>query len=120
LFIITIVGEEYKCQRSPLSGFLHPPVTSLLSSPNIHLSILFLNVLSLHFSLQIREQISHPYRTTGKTKFLYILIFLFSTADKMTNDSGLNDSKHYPDLFPLNLTRNYILICYFISQIFEL
>jgi hypothetical protein len=29
------------------------------------------------FSLNVRDQFSHPYRTTGKTIILYILIFWF-------------------------------------------
>jgi hypothetical protein len=38
-------------------NFLHPPVTSSLFGPN---------TLSLCSSLNIRDQVSHPYRTTGK------------------------------------------------------
>jgi len=36
----------------------------------------FSNTLSLHFSLDISDQVSHPY-TTGKIIFLHILIFKF-------------------------------------------
>jgi hypothetical protein len=38
-----------------------------ISGPNILLSTLFSN----------RDQVSHPYRTTGKIIVLYILIFMF-------------------------------------------
>jgi hypothetical protein len=34
--------------------------------PNIVLSTLFSNTLSLCFSLNVRDQDLHPYRTTGK------------------------------------------------------
>jgi polysaccharide pyruvyl transferase WcaK-like protein len=34
--------------------------------PNILLSTLFSNTLSLCSSLNVRDQVSHPYRTTGK------------------------------------------------------
>jgi hypothetical protein len=59
-------GEEYKLRSSSLRSFLQPPVTSSLLGPNILLSTLFSNTLSLRFSFNIRDQVSHPYRTTGK------------------------------------------------------
>jgi hypothetical protein len=51
--------------------------TSSLLGSNILLSTLFSNTLSLCFSHNVRDQISHPYRTTGKIIVLYILIFMF-------------------------------------------
>jgi hypothetical protein len=48
-----------------LCSFLQSPVTSSLFGRNILLSALFSNTLSLCSSLYIRDQISHPYRTTG-------------------------------------------------------
>jgi hypothetical protein len=50
---------------------------SSLFGPNIPLSTLFSNTLSLCSSLNVRDQVSHPYRTTGKIIALYILIFMF-------------------------------------------
>jgi hypothetical protein len=44
--------------------FLQPPVTSSLFGPNILLNTLFPNALSLCSSLNIRDHVSHPYRTT--------------------------------------------------------
>jgi hypothetical protein len=38
---------------------------------------LFSNTLSLCSSLNVRDQVSHPYRTTGKIIVLYIQIFTF-------------------------------------------
>jgi hypothetical protein len=38
--------------------------------------MLFSNAPSLHSYLNAREQVSHPYKTTGKIIVLYILIFL--------------------------------------------
>jgi hypothetical protein len=49
------------------------PVTSSLFGPNILLSTLFSNILSLCSSFNVRDHISHPYRTTVK-----IIIFLYS------------------------------------------
>jgi hypothetical protein len=58
---------------------LSPPFfTSSLFGPNILLSTLFSNTLRLCASLNIRDHVSHPYRTTGKIIVLYILIFTFT------------------------------------------
>ena len=43
----TILGEEYRSLSSSLCSFLHSPVSSSLSGPNIPLSTLFSNSLSL-------------------------------------------------------------------------
>jgi hypothetical protein len=51
-----------------------PPVPLL--GPNILLH-LFSNTLSLHTSLNVNYQFSHPYKTTGKTVVLETLLFLF-------------------------------------------
>jgi hypothetical protein len=45
---------------------LQTPITSSFFGSNILLSTLFSNILCLYSSLNVREQISHPYRTTGK------------------------------------------------------
>jgi hypothetical protein len=57
LFILIILGEEYKLPGSSLCLFCQLPVTSSL--------------------LNVSAQVSHPYRTTGKIIVLYILIFKF-------------------------------------------
>jgi hypothetical protein len=69
LIILIILGEEYKSRSSSLCSFLHPPVTSSLYGPNILLSTLFSNTLSLCFSLNVRDQVSHPYKSEGKLCF---------------------------------------------------
>jgi hypothetical protein len=41
----------------------------------------------------VRDQVSHPYSTTGKIRVLYILIFrFFYIWDGKTKDFGLNNS----------------------------
>jgi hypothetical protein len=75
--IIIILDKKYKSWSSSLCSFLHSPVTSSLFGPNILLSNLFSNNHSLCSSLNIRDQVSRPYRTTGKIIVLYILIFKF-------------------------------------------
>jgi hypothetical protein len=77
LIILIILGEEYKSRSFSLCNFLHSPVTSSLFGPNILLSTLFSNIHSLCSSLNVRDQVSHPYRTTGKIIVLYSLIFKF-------------------------------------------
>jgi hypothetical protein len=49
-----------------ICSFLQPPVISSLFGPNILLSTLFSNTLSLCCFLNVRDQVSHPYRITGK------------------------------------------------------
>jgi hypothetical protein len=58
-----------------------PLVTSSLLGPNILLSRLCSNTLSLHFSLNERDQVSQPYKTTGKIAILYIFVFLDSKLE---------------------------------------
>jgi hypothetical protein len=66
-----MLGEEYELQSSSLCSFLRSPVTSFLFGPNILLRTLFSNTLSLYFYLNVRDQVSHPYRTT--VKFIVLL-----------------------------------------------
>jgi hypothetical protein len=73
----TILGEQFRSWSSSIRNFLHSPVTSSFLGPNIVLNILFSNTLNLRSSLNVSDQVSHPYRTTSKIPVLYILIFIF-------------------------------------------
>ena len=68
----TLFGEEYRSLSSSLRSCLHSSVTSSLLCQNILLSTLFSGTLSLHSSLNVSDQVSHPYKTTGKIVVLYI------------------------------------------------
>ena len=61
-----IFGEGYRYLSSSLFSFLHAPVTSSHLGPNILLSTLFPNTLSLRSSLNVSDHVSHPYKTTSK------------------------------------------------------
>ena len=76
-----IFGAEYRSLSSSLCSFFHSPVTQFLIGPNNLPSTLFSNTLSLRSSLNVSDQVSHPYRTTGKIIFLYILIVLFLNSE---------------------------------------
>jgi hypothetical protein len=80
LIILIILGEEYKSWSSLLCNFLHSPVTSSLFGPNILFSNLVSNTLSLCSSLNVRDQVSHPYRPTGKV-FSYTEHLVLRTHD---------------------------------------
>ena len=85
----TIFGEEYRSLSSSLCSFL-TPITSFLLGPIILFSILFSHTLSIRFSLNVSDQVSHPYKTTDKIIVLCILIFIFL-------DSKLEDKRFVPE-----------------------
>jgi hypothetical protein len=59
----TIMGEEYWSWSSSLWSFLYSPVTSSHLGPNILLNAVFSNTLILRSSLNVSDQVSHPYKT---------------------------------------------------------
>ena len=91
----TIFDEQYRPLSSSMCSFLHSPVTSYLLGPNILLSSLYSNTLSLCSSLSVSHQVSHPNKTTSKIIVLCILLFIFLDSKLEENDSALDDSKHY-------------------------
>ena len=63
-FIIRVIfGEDYR-QLSTCS-LLHSSVTSLPLGPNIFLSAPFSNTCSLRPSVNVSDQVSHPYKSTS-------------------------------------------------------
>jgi len=53
-----------------------PPVTSSLLGPNILLNTILSNTLSFLSSLNVSDQVSHPYKTTGKIIFILVVMDL--------------------------------------------
>jgi hypothetical protein len=84
-----IFGGRYKLWCSYLCSFLELPVTSSLMGPNIFFSTLFSNTRSLYSSLNVRDQVSQPYKAGGTVVVLYILIFTF--LDSRREDSELQE-----------------------------
>jgi hypothetical protein len=62
------------------------PCYMFLLGPHILLSTLFSKTLSLYSSFSVSDQVSHPYKTTGKIIVLYILTFTLQ-------DSKLEDKR---------------------------
>ena len=77
----TILGEEYKSFSSSLCNLLHSPVTSSLPDPNILPNTMFSNTLSFVSSHNVNDQVSHPYKTTGKSKVLCMCSVLLQVAE---------------------------------------
>ena len=74
LRFLTIVDEEYNAYSSALCNFLQSPLISSVLSPNIFLSTtLFSNTLNLCSYLNVRDQVSPPYNTTGNIIVRYVL-----------------------------------------------
>ena len=71
LHLITriVFSKQYRSLRSSLCSLLHSTVTSSLLGPNILLNTLFSNTLSLRSSLNVSDQVSHPYKKQAKLQF---------------------------------------------------
>ena len=57
--------------------YTYSPVTTSLLGPNILLNTLFPNTLSLRSSLNVGDQVAHPYITTEKNySSLYLNLYI--------------------------------------------
>ena len=98
----TTMGEQYRSLSSSLCSSLHSPVTSSLLGPNILLNTLLSSTLNLHSSLNVSDQVSHPYKTTDKIIVLYIFIFKFLDSKPEYKRFCTEWQQAFPDfkLFP--------------------
>ena len=115
-----ILGEEYWSFVSSLCSVLYFPVTSSLLGPNILLCSLFPNSLSRSSSLNMSDQVSHPYKTARKVIVLNTLIVILLDSKleekilhRMTASNPWFHSAH-------NLSLNIICILQCCSQTYEL
>jgi hypothetical protein len=82
-------------------------VISSLLGPIILIRTLFSNTLSLYSSLNVRDKVSHPYKTTGrimviqlykaevKLQFFLFLVLMFTFLDSLREDSELQGRKRF-------------------------
>jgi hypothetical protein len=89
LICLIIFGCAYKIWSSLLCCFFHSPVISSHFVWNIIIINLFSNILSLCSSHNVRDQVSHPYKTTARVMFLYLLNFIF--VDSRRQDKRLTE-----------------------------
>jgi hypothetical protein len=81
----TILCEDYRSLSSALCSFLHSLVNSSLWRSIALLSTLFWNSLSLHFSLNVRDQVSRAYKITEKNyNFVYLNLNFFNKLEDKT------------------------------------
>jgi hypothetical protein len=65
------LGEEYRSLSSSLSNFLHSLVTSSLLGQKFLLRTIFSNTLNLRSSLNLGDQVLHPYKNRQNYSSLY-------------------------------------------------
>jgi hypothetical protein len=84
------IGWAMQIKSSLLCSFLHSLVTSSLLGPNILLNTLFSNTLSLRSSLNVSNQVSHPYKTTIRQHLKAKCVTLFFFTQNTWNVSNFN------------------------------
>jgi hypothetical protein len=96
LITLTIFGEECRLWSSSLCNCLHD-MSSFLLGQNILLSTL--QTLSVYVPPSKREIRFRTHTAQwAKLQFFFILVFSFLIWDGKTEDFGLIDSKHFPNL----------------------
>ena len=86
--------------RLLLCSFLHSPVISSLLGPNILLRTLFSNTLSLRFSLNVSDRVSHPYKTCWRCTYIYWLLLAILNVKK-----SFLPNWHFPRVSPVPFAR---------------
>ena len=83
-----LCAKDYKSWSS-LQNFLYPCLTFSVLGPKIFLSSLFSNTPSPCSSLNVKDQVSHSQKTTGKITVLQLLISWISTANQKRKNLDL-------------------------------
>jgi len=84
LILLDLITQQYwvRSLSSSLCSCLHSPVTSSLLGPDILLNIILSNTLSLRSSLNVSDQISHPYKRIHIINGIIRLAKLFRSAEE--------------------------------------
>jgi hypothetical protein len=78
--------SSYKLLSASLGSFPSSTSCHFISLQSKYSQHLVFRLLCLWSSLNVRNQVLHPYRNTGKIIFLYILTFTF--LDSRREDNG--------------------------------
>ena len=87
-------GEVYKSCSFKLYIFLKPPVTSSLTCPTVFASTLLLNTVRL--CPLTWDQLSHPYKNTGKIIVLFLYIYIYIYRRQVSGFPKLNLFVNFP------------------------
>jgi hypothetical protein len=117
LIIRIIFGKQYASQSSSLWSPLHSHVTSSLLRPNISLSTILSNTITLCISVYVKVQLLQPYTTAGKMTILYIPCICFYIANGKQEILYQMVARHLWIKSVLNLLTHTALICSRLSQV---
>jgi hypothetical protein len=110
-----------------LYSLLHSPVPLSHPGPNIFFSTPFSNTYSLCSSLSVRDQASHPNKTTGMVTVMYILPFCYMgfiivrilTWYSKSTWHGIISVCHWTDILSVMVIILYVEVCATASFFYE-
>ena len=108
----TIFGEQYRSLTSALLWFSVLPCYLVPLRPKYSPQHPVLNTLSLRSSLNVSNQVSHPYTTSGKIIVLYIFSLYFWIEKWKTKYSPSNRNI----LTIVNVYNSLLFVCLWVIQ----